>query len=108
MTIRSPSELYAHAIAIEREAAERYAELAVRMADEGRDELAAVFDLLSRHEAEHLAALQARTEGIALPEIGAGEYQWLDAGAPETAAHQLLFQLMTPRQALLIALAAEQ
>jgi rubrerythrin len=108
MTIRTAAELYAHAIAIEREAGQRYAELAQRMADEGRDELASVFDMLARHEGEHLKALEARSEGIALPAIAAGRYHWLDAGAPETAAQELIFRLLTPRHALVIALGAER
>ncbi|HET7197103.1 MAG TPA: ferritin family protein [Burkholderiales bacterium] len=105
--IRSPAELYAHAIAIEREAAGRYSELAERMDDEGREELARVFGELARMEAEHLETLERRTQGIALPAIAPGEYQWLGE-APETAARDLVFRLMTPRQALAMALAAEQ
>ena len=35
--VRSVLELYAHALAIEREAAARYLEFADRMADEGND-----------------------------------------------------------------------
>jgi rubrerythrin len=106
--IASPAELYAHAIAIEREAAERYSEFAERMDDEARDDLARIFGTLARAEAEHLDTLLARTEGIALPEIPAGRYKWLDDGAPETAARELIYRLMTPRQALAIALHAEQ
>lgn len=108
MSVRSAPELYAHAIAIEREAAERYAELAERMADEGREELSRVFDMLAQLETGHLEALQARTEAVELPAISPGEYHWLDAGAPETAAHELVFRLMTPRNALGIALQAEK
>jgi rubrerythrin len=107
-TLQSPAELYAHAIAIEREAAARYSELAERMDDEGREELARVFAELAGMEAEHLETLERRSDGLALPAIAAGEYQWLHDGAPETAAHELVFRLMTPRQALAIALAAEQ
>lgn len=106
--IQSPPELYAHAIAIEREAAARYGEFAERMEDEGRDDLARVFGLLARLEAEHLEALERRTAGIALPEIPEGRYAWLDAGAPETQAREIVFRLMTPRHALAIALAAER
>ncbi|HET7365490.1 MAG TPA: ferritin family protein [Burkholderiales bacterium] len=106
--IESPAELYAHAIAIEREAAERYGELAARMDDEGREDLARLFDLLAREEAEHLEALERRTDGLGLPEITDARYKWLDAGAPETAARELVYRLMTPRQALAIALRAEQ
>jgi rubrerythrin len=106
--IASPAELYAHAIAIEREAAERYAEFAERMADLGNDAVAEVFSRLAGFEAEHLEALLRRTEGIALPHFSQNEYRWLDAAAPETAARELLFRLLTPRQALVIALHAEQ
>ena len=106
--IESPAELYAHAIAIEREAAARYGEFAERMEDEGREDLARVFALLARAEAEHLETLERRTEGIALPSIAEGHYKWLDSGAPETAARELLYRLMTPRHALAIALHAEQ
>jgi len=106
--IRTAPELYAHAIAIEREAAERYAELAARMDDEGRVDLARVFDLLARLEAGHLEALEARTDGVALPPVPGGDYQWLEAGAPQTAAREAVFRLMTPRTALAVALQAEK
>jgi rubrerythrin len=106
--IQSPTELYAHAIAIEREAAERYSELAERMDDEGREELARVFGELAQMEAEHLDTLQSRTAGLQLPAIPQDRYRWLEDGAPETARRELIFRLMTPRQALAIALAAER
>src|SRR3954468_22972978 len=106
--IQSIAELYANALAIEREAAARYTEFAERMADEGRDELAQVFTLLAGLEAEHLEALQRRTAGIPLPDLARGEHQWLDAGAPEAAGREFLFRLMTPRYAIAIALRAER
>ena len=98
--IHSAAELYAHAIAIEREAAERYSEFAERMADLGNDALAELFDRLAGFEAEHLETLLRRTDGVELPAPVAGAYKWLDAGAPETAARELIFRLMTPRHAL--------
>jgi rubrerythrin len=106
--IVTPAELYAHAIAIEREAVERYSEFAERMEDLGNPAVAEVFARLAGFEAEHLEALLARTSGIALPALAAHDYRWLDAGAPETAARELVFRLMTPRHALAIALRAEQ
>jgi rubrerythrin len=106
--IESAAELYAHAIAIEREAAERYAEFAERMADEGRDELAEVFAGLALTEAEHLEVLERRTDGVALPDLKTYQYKWLDTGIPEVPARELVMRLMTPRQALAIALQAEQ
>jgi len=101
-------ELYAHAIAIEREAAERYAELAERMRDESNEDLAALFAGLAALETEHLDALVRRTAGIELPPLSSGDYRWLGDAAPESAARELVLRLMTPRGALRIALGAEQ
>jgi rubrerythrin len=106
--IRTAPELYAHAIAVEREAAERYAELAQRMNDLGSEAVANVFATLARAEAEHLEALERRTAGLPLPRINENEYHWFDTGAPETAARELVFRLMTPHNALAIALGAEK
>lgn len=107
MTIRTAPELYAHAIAIEREAAERYAELAGRMQDEGREDLGRVFQMLADLESEHLQTLEARTLDVALPAVAADRYRWLESGAPETAARELVYRLMTPRMAIAVALQAE-
>jgi rubrerythrin len=99
--------LYAHALALEREAATRYGEFSARLGDEGNDAVAGLFAQLARFEGEHAAALERECQGMALPEIAPQQYAWLDAAAPETAAHDLVFQLMTPHDALEIALAAE-
>jgi rubrerythrin len=45
---------------------------------------------------------------MALPALAPGEYAWLDSAAPETAARELVFRLLSPRQALQIALAGER
>ena len=100
--------LYAHAIAIEREAVERYTEFSWRMSDAGNDAAAEVFGTLARLEAQHLDELLKRAHGLKLPALGPQQYAWLDAAAPETAARELVFRLMTPRHALEIALAGEQ
>lgn len=106
--MKTVANLYAHAIAIEREAAARYSEFAERMADLGNEAAAEVFATLARLEAEHRDELVKRTTGMALPELAAHEYAWLDAGAPETAARELVFRLLTARQALEIALQGEK
>ena len=100
--------LYAHAIAIEREAVERYSEFAERMDDLGNEAAAEIFATLARVEVEHLGELVARTAGAKLPKLAPHEYAWLDNAAPETAARELVFRLMTPRNALVIALQAER
>ena len=107
-TISSPTELYAHAIALEREAAERYAEFARRMDDLGNEAAAEVFTVLGRLEEEHLQTLLERTRGVAIPDYLNEQYAWLDAGGPETTARELVFRLLTAHQALEIALRAER
>ena len=107
-SIASTAELYAHAIAIEREAAARYTEFSQHMLDQGNEGVASVFATLARLETEHLMALERRTAGVALPALGARGYGWLEEGPPETAARELVFRLMTPRNALAIALGAEK
>ena len=107
-TINSPNELYAHAIALEREAAERYAEFARRMDDLGNEAAAEVFTTLARLEEEHLQTLLERTQGVQVPEFLNEQYAWLDAGGPETTARELVFRLLTAHQALEIALRAER
>jgi len=106
--IQSAPDLYAHAIAIESEAAQRYAQFAEHMEDTGREDLARVFAMLAAAEGDHLEALERRTEGVELPVIAEGQYSWLYAEAPETPARELVFRLMTPRQALHIAFDAER
>ena len=107
--IRTAPELYAHAIAVEREAAERYSEFSERMNDMGAEAAAGVFGSLARMETEHLQALERRTAGLALPKLDTPDYRWLEAGAPENAAaHDLVLRLMTPHSALNIALGAEK
>jgi len=107
IAVRTGPELYAHAICIEREAAERYAQFAERMSDLGKDDVAETFARLAAVEGEHLDALLRRTEGVEIPEISSDGYRWIEAGAPDDAARELVLRLMTPRQALTIALAAE-
>ena len=104
--IRNGPELYAHAIAIEREAAERYAQFSERMGDLGNDGVAELFARLAAMEGEHLQALLERSRGLALPKVD-DDYRWIEAGRPDEAARELVFRLMTPRQALAIALKAE-
>lgn len=94
--IGSVGELYARAIAMEREAAARYALLAEAMLALGNEALARIFDCLSQWEAEHLDALLERTEGMALPEL------------PAPASREAPgIPTLSPRQALGLALAAE-
>jgi rubrerythrin len=106
--IRSTEDLLAHAIAIEREAAARYAELGERMADLGNDVVGELFLRLAKLEKDHEQELLRRAAGLRLPELSPAEYAWLDDGSPERAPHDLVLNLLTPYSALQIALQAEE
>lgn len=101
------AELYVDAIAIEREAAERYAELAARMDKDGNFAVGALFRMLASLEAKHLEELKRRTAGMELPPLSA-DYSWRDSEAPETVGRDLVRRGMTERRALEIALQAEK
>ena len=107
-TIDTAAALFAHAIAIEREAAERYQDLATRMGDLGNETVASVFAALAGLEIRHLEVLTQQASGMALPQIDASQHAWLDSGAPDTAARELVYRMMTPRDAIVAALAAER
>jgi rubrerythrin len=101
------AELYVHAIAMEREACERYAELAQRMDGQGNPAVAALFRTLQALEQKHLDALKRRSLGLQLPALTA-DYTWPDSEAPETTAREAAVRGLTQRHALEIALQAEK
>lgn len=100
--------LYAHAIALEREAAARYRELAQSMRDHGNEAMAELFGRLAAVESAHAERLERDTRDVALPAVDLRGYAWLDVGAPGRAARELVLRLMTPFDALKAALAAEE
>lgn len=106
--IATVEEFYAHAIAIEREAAERYAEFEAYFADHGQDVLAGLCRNLAVLEKSHLAELLHESRGLRLPAIPRDGYRWLEAGSPEAAARELFYRVASERQLMEIALHAEQ
>lgn len=106
--IGSVGVLYAHALLIEHEAAERYREFALHMAEHGDDTLAELFEQLAEFEGEHAYHLAKKTAGMKLPKLAAGEHAWLDQEAPVPEAHAFVYRMLTPRLALEIALRAEE
>jgi rubrerythrin len=92
------AELYADAIAIEREAAKRYAELGERMADCGNHAVAALFRMLAWQEGAHLARLLHKTSGMRLPALDA-DHSWPESEAPETVGRALCLALEAEKSA---------
>ena len=101
------AKLYAHAIAIEREAAQRYSDLGDAMAEQGQHSVAVLFFMLSSFEARHLRELTRRTAGRVLPKLNA-DYSWRQSEAPETVSMDACAGQITPERALLMALDAEK
>ena len=105
--IRSVEEFYAHALAIEHEAAERYSEFETWFFERGEDVLAGMCRNLAEMENEHFMELARASRDLTLPAAATHEYQWLDPGAPESAAREAFYRVAEPRQLLEVALHAE-
>jgi rubrerythrin len=100
-------EFYAHALAIELEAAERYAEFEAYFRNRGDVVLAGLCANIGRMEGEHFRELVAASRHLQLPTIDPGGYKWLEAGSPEAPARELFYRMATPRHLLEVALQAE-
>ena len=85
-------EFLAHAIALEREAAERYLELADMMEAHRNDDVARLFRDMVRYSRLHHDSIVERAAGITLPVIGAWQYRWREppeAGGDEAFDYTL-------------------
>jgi rubrerythrin len=105
--IRSLPEFYSHALAIEHEAAERYAEFREYFDDRGEEVLAGLCGNLGQAEEEHFRHLARASEGLELPPVADGEFRWLESGPPESAAREVFYRIASPRQLLEVALQGE-
>ena len=99
-------DLYAHSLAIEREAFKRFVELERLMRDAGVDHLADEFERIGREEQEQYEALALGTAERELPQIEGWEYAWHYLGreadivrAPRNAREALQLALTTERRA---------
>lgn len=98
----------AHAVALEREAARRYEELAAAMGTDGQRELKDFFSRMARYSRLHLKQASERAGFRDLPPLAPHEYEWPDGIAPETADWAGVDALMDSRAALQLALDSER
>lgn len=105
--ITGVEQCYAHAIAIEHEAVQRYNEFADMTEALGNTDTARLFRQLAKLEAEHEMVLERRARGMTLPALTGTDHAWLDAAAPEKVDHDIIHHLLTPWHALKIAEDAE-
>lgn len=101
----SGAEFYARALAIERQAAERYRKFARHMAGYGNVRTAELFLRLARFEAEQAERLLEKTAGMKLPRLARGGRF---SGPSEIASFEFLYRRVLPHHALLLALAGER
>ena len=106
-SITTLPELYAHAIAIEREAVVRYREFSQWMRDLGEDHVADLFDKLEKTEKDHLHGLEKETAQFPLPELSPWQYAWLFTSLPRSLDNAFPLMPQSTRDALKLALSAE-
>ena len=100
-------EFLAHAIQLEREAADRFNQLADAMESAGNKEVGKLFRQLAHYSQMHLADANNRSGFRDIPEIEPGGFEWPDAESPESAAIWAADPMIGPDEALETALAAE-
>lgn len=104
---RTLAECYTKALMIEHEAAARCKAFADFLEEHGKLAIAAVFRKLYRYEWQHARYLERRrAAGSPPPRLRQAEIQWLGDAPPEQVADEFVFHMMTPYDALKIALSA--
>lgn len=100
-------EFLAHAIQLEREAADRFGQLADAMESGGNKEVGKLFRQLAHYSRLHLADAQNRSGFRDIPALKPDEFVWPDDESPEAAAIWAADPMIGADAALETALAAE-
>lgn len=101
-------QLLSHALAIEAEASQSYAELAALMKQAGNFDAARVFEKMSAIEARHASWINDQVGLLRLPLLGSWQFSWPGLEAPENIDRTQLSPAMGPRRALELALEGER
>ena len=104
----SVAELLLHALVIELEAVQRYQQLSQMMEQTGNRKVAEIFAKMSEIEAAHATIVDLHVKGRKLPMLTPNQYVWPGLEPPENADSGRLFHLMTPCQAMSLALDNEK
>jgi rubrerythrin len=106
--ISSVGELLAHAYQMELEAQERYSYLAEQMDVHNNTGLAGLFRKLSEIEGIHARDILQQMQEMSVSQLASADDKWAGDEAPETVDMGDVSYMMTPRQALQLALEAER
>jgi rubrerythrin len=105
-TPQTLEEFMAQALVMEREAAQRYEEIADAMETHNNREVAQLFRTMAGYEAKHAEAIMAQMNWVEAPGVPPGA--WPSMESPEMIPSDEVHYLMHPWHALELALAAEQ
>jgi len=105
---RTLAEFMAQALAMEREAAQRYSDFADAMEIHNNREVAALFRKMAGIERKHAARIMAEMGWKDTPALPSGKPSWEGFEAPETTPGDEVHYLMQPYHALQLALLNEQ
>lgn len=108
LKLDSVSDMLAFVLAVENEASERYAEMAEAMDAHNNTKVAEIFREMADIEELHAEGVQRQITQLNLESVPKTEYQWTSPEGPETGDFSDLHYLMTPREALLLALHNEK
>lgn len=108
VTLHSVEDLLSHAFALEQEACDRYTDLAQLMAAHNNHQVSDLFYKMAKLEQQHADEIRELMEQKKIANSSEIKYQWTSAEAPETTDPADLHYLMTPHQALSLALHNEQ
>lgn len=106
--ITTTEQFFAHALAIEAEAAERYRALADQMRTHHNLRCARLFDHLATLEDAHTAGLKKSAHAIDLSKLPPWSYHWSSPESPEAVPFDRAHYLMTEHHALMEALESEK
>jgi rubrerythrin len=101
-------EFMAFALAMEREAVDRYTDFADTMETHNNREVAAMFRKMAGYEAKHAEQIMAEMGWTATTRLPVVTLNWPGFEAPETVSFDDVHYLMRPYHALQLALAAEE
>lgn len=105
-TPQTLEEFMAQALVMEREAAQRYEEIADAMEMHNNREVAQLFRTMAGYEAKHAQSIMAEMNWVEAPGVPPGA--WPAMESPEMIPSDAVHYLMHPWHALELALAAEQ
>ena len=102
------SDLLSHALALEHEASDRYAELAELMEVHNNIDVAKLFERMAEIEKLHVDQILRMVNKHQMQDLPKKEWKWISPEGPETTNPEDLHYLMKPHHALQLALINEQ